>query len=132
MTRRSWARTGALASLLLLVIALPALAQGDSPVADTPTADTLRTAAGISIVVALITNILRGVVPAPVFDKWGPTIAVIVGIVLALVGLFVGDSAPRGDAIVTAVLAGAFGGFMSQNVNTLVQRAIRPTPPPAP
>lgn len=129
MTRQTLGLVALLAGLLALLVAVPALAQGDSPVADTPTADTLRTAAGISIVVALITNLLRGVVPPAVFDKWGPTIAVIVGILLALIGLFVGEQTPRGDAIVTAILAGAFGGFMSQNVNTLVQRAIRPTPP---
>ncbi len=120
-----------LAALGLLLLALPAMAQGDSVVADTPTAATLRTAAGISIVVALVTNILRGVVPAGVFDRWGPTIAVVVGVVLGLLGLFVAEGPHNGDAIVTAILAGAFGGFMSQNVNTLVQRAIHP-PAPAP
>lgn len=118
-----------LMALLVIVLAVPAMAQGDSPVADAPTADTLRTAAGISIVVALITNLLRGVVPAGVFDKWGPTIAVVVGILLALVGVLVSGPAPSGDDIVTAILAGAFGGFMSQNVNTVVTRALRPSPP---
>lgn len=120
-----------LAALLALLIAVPGLAQDGSPVTgDAPTADTLRTAAGISIVVALITNLLRAVVPAGVFDKWGPTIAVLVGIALGLIGLFVAPGTHDSSAIVTAILAGAFGGFMSQNVNTLVARAMRPSSPP--
>lgn len=127
---RKLALVGLLAALGLLLLVVPALAQDGSPVADTPTADTLRTAAGISIVVALITNLLRAVVPAGVFDKWGPTIAVLVGIGLGLIGLFVAPGTHDSNAIVTAILAGAFGGFMSQNVNTLVRRAIRPAPTP--
>lgn len=125
---RTVALVGLLAALAVVLLGVPALAQDGSLVVDAPTADTLRTAAGIAIVVALITNLLRGVVPPPVFDKWGPTIAVVVGVGLALLGLFVApDTTPTGDAIVTAILAGAFGGFMSQNVNTMVQRALRPT-----
>lgn len=126
MTRRGALVGLILAALALLILVVPALAQDGSPVTgSTPTADTLRQAAGISIVVALITNILRTVVPPAAFDKWGPTIAVVVGIILGLVGLFVSPGSHDGDAIVTAILAGAFGGFISQNVNTLVTRATR-------
>lgn len=128
---RKLALLGLLAAIGLLVLVVPALAQDGSAVADTPTADTLRTAAGISIVVALITNLLRAVVPAGAFDKWGPTIAVLVGIALGLIGLFVAPGTHDSSAVVTAILAGAFGGFISQNVNTLVTRALRPSTPPA-
>lgn len=114
-----------LVALGAVLLAPAVLAQDGSVVADTPTADTLRTAAGIAIVVALITNVLRTVVPPAAFDKWGPTIAVVVGIILGVVGLLVASGNHDGNAFVTAILAGAFGGFMSQNVNTVLARATR-------
>lgn len=95
------------------------------PVLTDPTAAVLATAAGIAGFVALITNILRGTVPPDAFDRWGPTIAVVVGIILALVGEFVAPGTHDGNAIVTAVLVGLMGGWMSQNVNTQVTRLVR-------
>lgn len=124
MTRAG--RIGAIAGILALWAVAAAYAQDTNlPVLTDPTAAVLATAAGIAAVVALITNILRGTVPADVFDKWGPTIAVVVGIILALLGLFVGPGTHDGNSIVTAILVGLTGGWLSQNANTQVQRLVR-------
>lgn len=111
------------ASLYLVPIAL---AQDGTPIVTDPTAAALATAAGIAAVVALITNVLRTVVPPDVFDRWGPTIAVVVGVILGVLGLMARNGPYDTNAIVTAVLVGLFGGWQSQNVNTQVRRAIAP------
>lgn len=116
---------GTLVVVALLWGTVAALAQdGSLPVLTDPTAAALASAAGIAAVVALITNVLRTVVPADAFDRWGPTIAVASGIVLGLIGAFVSTAPRTGDAIVTAILVGMFGGWQSQNVNTQVKRAL--------
>jgi len=121
--RRTLMVMAPLAAILTLWTAGAALAQDPNvPVLTDPTAAVLATAAGIAAVVALITNILRTTVPADAFDKWGPTIAVVVGIVLALLGLFVAPGTHDGNAVVTAILVGLTGGWLSQNANTQVAR----------
>lgn len=120
-----------LTAIAMLWIVPLALAQDGGPILTDPTAAALASAAGIAAVVALITNVLRTVVPPDAFDRWGPTIAVLVGVVLGLIGAFVNGS-PDANAIVTAVLVGLFGGWQSQNVNTMATRAISGPPAPAP
>lgn len=132
MRLRSLATALLLVAIGLLWVVPLALAQDGTPILTDPTAAALASAAGIAAVVALITNVLRTVIPPDVFDRWGPTVAVIVGVGLALIGAFV-NGHPDSNAIVTAALVGLFGGWQSQNVNTQVKRAVvGTTPAPAP
>lgn len=118
-------RVLAIAAVLLL-LSVPVMAEAAQlPVLTDPTAAALATAAGIAAVVALITNVLRGVVPEDLFDRWGPTIAVCVGVGLAVAGFLTGPGPRDGSTLVTAVLVGLFGGWQSQAVNTQVSRARR-------
>lgn len=120
--------TSLLLGLIACLWAVPiAFAQGGDPILTEPTAAALASAAGIAAFVALITNVLRTVIPPDVFDRWGPTVAVVVGVVLALIGAFV-NGQPDSNAIVTAILVGLTGGWMSQNVNTQVTRAVNGPP----
>lgn len=121
-----------LAAIGMLWVAPMALAQGGEPILPDPTTAALASAAGIAAVVALITNVLRTIVPADVFDRWGPTIAVLVGIALGVIGVVVGGGPVDGNTVVTAILVGLYGGWQSQNVNTQVTRAINGPPAPAP
>lgn len=128
---RSLATALVLVAIGLLWVAPMALAQDGTPILTDPTAAALASAAGIAAVVALITNVLRTVVPPAAFDQWGATIAVVVGVVLAILGAFV-NGTPDANALVTAALVGLFGGWQSQNVNTQVTRAVRGAPAPSP
>lgn len=120
-----------IAPLVLLFATAAAFAQDSIPTLDEPTAAALAGVAGVTAFVTLITNILRGTMPADVFDRWGSTIAVVVGIVLALIGVFVNEG-PRGaDAIVTAILVGLTAGWLSQNANAQVKAALGKSSTPA-
>jgi hypothetical protein len=94
---------------------------------DEPTLSMLATAGGLAGVVFIITNLIRPLVPAGAFDRWGAVVAVAVGIALAVVYVvIVGPVTP--ESLLQAALVGLFGGSLSQNVNTAVRRA---TTPPA-
>lgn len=123
----------AIAGLTVVWLSLGAsigvFAQGDVPtipVVIDPTVAQLAGVASLAAIVAVITNIIRGPMPAAVFDQWGPTIAVIVAIVLALLGVFVGDGPKTGNSILQAVLVGAFAGWQSGLVNNQFMRLVRP------
>lgn len=86
-----------------------------------PTSDMLATAAGLATVVWLIMSVVRTLFDPVRFDKIGPALACVVGIVLAII-YTVFNPPFDGNALIQAVLVGLFGGWMSQNVNTTVQR----------
>lgn len=90
-----------------------------------PTIDMLATAAGLAAVVWLVMQLLRPVVPADAYDRWGALLAAVVGVIFALA--YTVTSLPvDGRALLQAVLVGLFGGWLSQNVNSMVTRAIKP------
>lgn len=94
-----------------------------------PTIGLLASAAGLAGVVWLIMQLIRTVMDGALFDRWGAVLAALVGIVLALAYAVVTATteAPlSGAVILQAVLVGLFGGWMSQNANTMVRRAINP------
>lgn len=89
-----------------------------------PTIGLLASAAGLAGVIWLVMQLVRTVLDAATFDRFAPVIAAVVGIILALAYAIV--AAPRpitGAVMLQAVLVGLFGGWMSQNVNTMVRRA---------
>lgn len=93
-----------------------------------PSIGLLASAAGLAGVVWLIMQLVRTLIDALTFDRLAPVIAAGVGIVLAIAYAFVAatPAAPlTGAVILQAVLVGLFGGWMSQNVNTMVTRATR-------
>jgi hypothetical protein len=96
-----------------------------------PTIGLLATAAGLATVIAIIMNLVRGVLEPAAFDKWAPILSVIVGIVLAEVYALTQPSLDT-EGIIQAVLVGLFAGGFSQNVNTIITRTVtaaRTTPP---
>lgn len=90
---------------------------------DEPGIGMLATAAGISGVIFVIMQLVRGVMTEALYDRWAPLIAVGIGIVLALAYDVVTDGV-TGESLLSAVLVGLFAGGFSQNVNTIVRRAI--------
>jgi len=92
-----------------------------------PSIGLLASAAGLAGVIWLIMQLVRTLMDAASFDRFAPVIAAGVGIILALAYAFVasspGDGTFDGQAILQAILVGLFGGWMSQNVNTMVRRA---------
>lgn len=92
-----------------------------------PSIGLLASAAGLAGVIWLVMQLVRTLLDAATFDRFAPVIAALVGVVLALAYAFVvttpGDGTVDGEAILQAILVGLFGGWMSQNVNTMVRRA---------
>lgn len=92
-----------------------------------PSIGLLASAAGLAGVIWLIMQLVRTLLDAATFDRFAPVIAAVVGVVLALAYAVVSTAGPiTGAVLLQAVLVGLFGGWMSQNANTMVQRAIRP------
>lgn len=98
------------------------------PGIDNPTSAMLGTVVGIALIVTAIVNLVRPLVQPEDFDRWAPIMAVVVGVVLAVLGAF-----QRGSTeYVDAALVGLFGGLSSQLVNKAVVRtvqAVRGDPP---
>lgn len=89
-----------------------------------PTIGLLASAAGLAGVIWLVMQLVRTVLDAATFDRFAPVIAAVVGIILALAYAIVATVGPiTGAVMLQAVLVGLFGGWMSQNVNTMVRRA---------
>jgi len=91
-----------------------------------PTIGLLASAAGLAGVIWLIMQLVRTLIDAAVFDRFGATIAALIGIVLALVYAFVvatPEAPATGPVLLQAVLVGLFGGWMSQNANEMITRA---------
>ena len=93
---------------------------------DEPSVDLLATAAGTAGVVFLVTSVLRTVIPAAVFDRWGAALAVLVGIGLAVLYAVTRPDGFTSDDVLQALLVGLFAGGFSQNINTVVRRALGP------
>lgn len=91
-----------------------------------PSIGLLASAAGLAGVVWLVMQLVRSMMPAPTFDQFGAVIAALVGIALAIAYAVVTAPALTGAVILQAVLVGLFGGWMSQNVNTMVRRVTSP------
>jgi hypothetical protein len=60
------------------------------------------------------------------FDRWGALIAGVVGVILAFAYALATEPQLTGEVALQALLVGLFGGWMSQNVNTMVRRAAAP------
>lgn len=88
----------------------------------------LASAAGLSVAVWLVMQFVRQALAAPVFDRWGALIAGVVGVLFAIAYAVVTTPVLDGKVLLQALLVGLFGGWMSQNVNTMVRRAAAPTP----
>lgn len=88
-----------------------------------PTIGILASAAGLAGVVWIVMSILRSFISTPTFDRWGAALAAVVGIAFSLAYAFVTTTPATGEVLLQAVLVGLFGGWMSQNVNTMVRRA---------
>lgn len=91
-----------------------------------PSIGMLASAAGLAGVVWLIMQVLRTAIPPAVFDRWGAVLAVVVGVVLALLYAVVTSTDLTGSVLLQALLVGLFGGWLSQNANTMVRRAVAP------
>lgn len=94
-----------------------------------PTIGLLASAAGLAGVVWIIMQLVRTLMSTATYDRLAPTIAAVVGILLAIAYAVVTAPALTGAVILQAVLVGLFGGWMSQNVNTMVRRAMTPPTP---
>jgi hypothetical protein len=93
-----------------------------------PTIGLLATAAGLSTVIFIIMNLARGIIKPPeTFDRWAPTLAVVIGIGLAEL-YAVTQPGVDAEALIQAALIGLFAGGFSQNVNMVVTRAVNPPP----
>ena len=91
-----------------------------------PSIGLLASAAGLAGVIWLIMQLVRTLLAADTFDRYAPVVAALVGIALALAYAFVTatpEAPATGPVLLQAVLVGLFGGWMSQNVNTMVRRA---------
>lgn len=91
-----------------------------------PSIGLLASAAGLAGVVWLIMQLVRSITPPATFDQFGAVIAALVGIALAIAYAVVTAPAITGAVILQAVLVGLFGGWMSQNVNTMIRRVTAP------
>lgn len=89
-----------------------------------PSIGLLASAAGLAGVVWLIMQLIRTLMDAAAFDRFGAVMAALVGIMLAIAYVAVSTVGPvTGEAALEAVLIGLFGGWMSQNANTMIRRA---------
>lgn len=109
---------------LVLFVAAPVLGQdgGEIPPSE-PWVGMLASAAGLSVVVAVIMNLLRNTMNAAQFDQYAPIIAVGVAIVLSILYVIVSNEV-TGDSLLQAFLVGLFSGGFSQNVNTMIRRTV--------
>ena len=88
-----------------------------------PSIGLLASAAGLAGVIWLVMQLVRTLLDAATFDRFGAIIAALVGVAFALAYVAVSTDGPvAGEAILQAVLVGLFGGALSQNVNHLVSR----------
>jgi len=89
---------------------------------DEPTIGMLASAVGIATIITLLMNLLvRPALTAERFDKFAPSIAVVIGVVMAVTYTVV-TSPINGSTLLEAILIGLFGGALSQNVSTVVTR----------
>ena len=92
-----------------------------------PSIGLLASAAGLAGVIWLIMQLVRTLLDVATFDRFGATIASVVGIGFALAYAFVTatpEAPATGPVLLQAVLVGLFGGWMSQNANAMVNRAV--------
>lgn len=93
---------------------------------EAPTLAALGTTAGLATVTLLVVQLIwRTARPsAEAKDRFGPLVAVLVGVVLALVAVFVGGAnpagAPAGSDVVNAILAGLFVGTTAMGLHDAV------------
>jgi ABC-type Fe3+-siderophore transport system permease subunit len=125
MRRRILVAAG-IAGLALIALGATAMGQDGTPVIE-PNVGLLASAAGLSVVIAVFLNLIRGLFPAPeLFNKWAPLTAAVLGVVGAIAFLFTsGDPVDAAD-LINAVLVGVFAGGYSQNVNTILTRTATP------
>lgn len=124
MRRRNVLIAASIAGVALLLGGV-VLAQTDGGVVE-PSTLLLSTAAGLSIVIAVFMNLIRGLFPEPEsFNRWAPLTAAILGVVGAFAFLLSTGNVTL-DGAINAVLIGVFAGGYSQNVNTILTRTVTP------
>jgi len=89
---------------------------------EAPTVNSLLTTGGLAVAVVLITQLIWSTVrPSPdTKDRFGPLVAVIVGIVLSLIAVFTVGLDPAGSAgtdIFNAILSGLFVGATGMGIH---------------
>jgi ABC-type Fe3+-siderophore transport system permease subunit len=127
LRRRVFIAAG-IAGMALLMFGVTAMAQDGTPVVE-PTIGLLASAAGLSIVIAVIMNLLRNspLFPSPeLFNKWAPSLAALIGVVGAVAYAITSGDPVTGESLISAVLVGIFAGGYSQNVNTILTRTVTP------
>jgi hypothetical protein len=85
----------------------------------------LATTAGVAAVVVVVMNALRRAVDVAWFDRWAPLLSMGLGIVLAVAFAVVTINPLTGTALLGGVVVGAIAGGLSQNANTVLQRAFK-------
>lgn len=86
----------------------------------------LATTTGIAGIVFLLMTGIRTAVAAAWFDRWAPLLAMLIGVVLAFIGVIATVHPLTSTALAGALVSGLIGGALSQNVNTVVKRAVSP------
>jgi hypothetical protein len=90
------------------------------------TVSLLATTGGIALVVFLVMQAVRKPLEGPTWDRFAPTIALALGIVLAELFAFATVSPFSGVAALGALVSGVIGGALSQNANTAWRRIVDP------
>jgi len=99
--------------------------------AEEPAIGVLATAVGMAPIIWMImTLVVRTLLDDAAFNRFAPTIAIWIGVVLALAYVIVTTSPITGTAILQGVLVGLFAGSMSQQVNNAVSRLQGNSPTP--
>lgn len=110
-----------LTTIAVLTLGGVAIAQ-DGGVITEPAVGLLASAAGVSVVVTILLNLIRPLIQPAVFDKFAPLTGVLIGILLA-VGFAVSNGDTTSGGLIQAALIGLFAGGYSQNINNVLQRA---------
>lgn len=112
-----------IAGLGLVLLGTAVLGQDGTVVVD-PTLADLTTVTGLAAILTVFMNLLRGVTPADVFDKFAPLAAALLGIVISLGVTLTTGGPDTGESLIVAGLVGFLAGNLSQNVNTILTRAV--------
>lgn len=87
----------------------------------------LSTAAGIAAATAILVQILLTAsgLPDAMQNRWGPLVALAVGVVLAILNLVVVTAGPlTGPEIVNAILLGLGAGASAMGIHNLVTKSV--------
>jgi hypothetical protein len=85
----------------------------------------LATTAGVAAVVVVVMNALRMAVDSTWFDRWAPLLSMVIGVVLAVAFALATIQPLTGTALLGGIVVGCIAGGLSQNANTVLQRAFK-------